>query len=52
MSYGGGGPLGGGGWYQPTGQYGMYPHCGCGSLLLIIGGILIAMGGCLNMFSR
>jgi hypothetical protein len=48
MSFGG--PFGGGGGgFGPRGQYGMYPGCGCGSLFIIIGGLLIAFGGCLNM---
>ena len=50
MSFGpgGGGPFGGGGWYSPQGQYGMYPGCGCGTLFIILGGLLIAFGGCMN----
>jgi hypothetical protein len=47
---GGGGPFGGGGWYSPRGQYGMYPGCGCGTLFIILGGLLIAFGGCINGF--
>ncbi len=54
MSYGGGGgPLFGsggffgraGGDYGPGGSYGVYPTCGCGSLLLILGGLFIVCGG-------
>jgi len=48
MSFGGG-PLGGGGFFNPGGQYGAYPGCGCGSLFIILGGLLIAFGGCMNM---
>ena len=52
------GPLGGGGFFGeggggygfgPQGPYGMWPSCGCGSLLIILGGLLMAFGGCLNM---
>ena len=41
---------GGGGTYGPSGPYGPWPGCGCGSLLIIIGGLIIACGGFLNMF--
>jgi hypothetical protein len=53
------GPLGGGGFFGegggqmgmgPQGPYGMWPSCGCGSLFVILGGLLIAFGGCMNMF--
>jgi len=57
MSSDGGGPLlGSGGFfgrvgdYGPQGQYGAWPSCGCGSLFLIIGGILVACGGFLTFF--
>jgi hypothetical protein len=52
MALGGGGFFGGGGnqWYSPQGPYGMWPGCGCGSLFIILGGLLMAFGGCLNMF--
>ncbi len=54
MALGGGGFFGGGGgnggWYHPGGSYGMWPSCGCGSFIIIIGGLLIAFGGCMNMF--
>jgi len=51
-----GGPLGGGGFfgrasdYSPRGPYGAWPSCGCGSLLLILGGLFVACGGLLTMF--
>jgi hypothetical protein len=51
--FGGGGFFGGGGggnWAAPQGPYGMWPGCGCGSLFIILGGLLISFGGCLNMF--
>ena len=54
MSMGGGG-LGSGGFFGagpgamgglgPQGSYGMYPGCGCSSLLMIIAGILLVMAG-------
>jgi hypothetical protein len=56
--FGGGGDGGGGSWYQPQGPFGprgafgMWPSCGCGSLFIILGGLLIAFGGCVNMFMR
>jgi len=56
MSQGDGPLLGGGGFfgrmneYGPRGPYGAWPSCGCGSLFLIIGGILVACGGFLTMF--
>jgi hypothetical protein len=49
---GGGGDGGGPGWYHPQGQFGMWPSCGCGSIFIILGGLLIAFGGCVNMFMR
>ena len=48
MSTGPGGPFGGGGWYSPQGPYGAWPGCGCGTLFIILGGLLIAFGGCMN----
>lgn len=55
---GGGGPLLGsggffgnwGGDYGPRGPYGAWPGCGCGSLFLILGGLLVACGGFLSLF--
>lgn len=54
MSSGGGPLLGsggffGGGDYGPRGPYGAWPGCGCGSLLIILAGILLVCGGFLNM---
>jgi hypothetical protein len=49
-----GGPLGGGGFFGgagglgPRGPYGAWPGCGCGSLLIIIAGILLVCGGCVS----
>ncbi len=56
MSMGGGPPLGSGGFfgrygdYGPSGPYGVYPSCGCGSLLIILGGIFLVCGGVLSWF--
>jgi hypothetical protein len=52
MSMGPGGLLGGGGWYQPTGPYGAYPTCGCSSVLIILAGILLVLGGCFRMMGQ
>ena len=38
----------GGGWMQPTGQYGAYPGCGCSSVFIILAGILLVFGGLLR----
>lgn len=47
-----GGPMfGGGDYYNPRGPYGPWAGCGCGSLFIILGGILLVIGGCLNMFT-
>jgi len=58
MSSDGGGPLLGGGgffgnWggnYGPSGPYGAWPGCGCSSLFIILGGLLLVFGGCMQMF--
>ncbi len=57
MSSDGGGPLfGSGGFFGnagnwgPSGPHGAWPGCGCGSLLLILGGLFIVCGGFLSMF--
>lgn len=50
-----GGPFGGGGFFGnmgPRGPYGAWPGCGCSSILLILGGILITFAGCLRMFNQ
>ena len=50
-----GGPFGGGGFFGnmgPSGPYGAWPGCGCSSILLILGGILITFAGCLRMFNQ
>jgi hypothetical protein len=71
MSYGrpedyGGGPrepeLGSGGFfgrygdYGPRGPYGAWPGCGCGTLIMILGGMILVCGGFLSylesMFRR
>jgi hypothetical protein len=45
--FGGGG---GGGLFNPSGQFGAWPGCGCGSLFIILGGLLLVFGGCMNLF--
>jgi hypothetical protein len=54
MSFGGmGGPmLGSGGYFQPTGRAGPWMGCGCSSVLMIIGGMILVMSGCLRMFGQ
>lgn len=60
MSTDGGGPMlgsggffgGGGGGMGPRGPFGAWPGCGCGSLLIILAGILLVCGGLLSMFER
>lgn len=49
MSFGPGGLLGGGGYYNPSGAYGPYAGCGCSSLLIILAGVLLVFGGCFRM---
>lgn len=49
MSMGPGPFGGGGGWYQPSGQYGAWPGCGCSSFFIIMAGLLLVFGGCLRM---
>jgi hypothetical protein len=47
------GMLGGGGFFgnemSPQGPHGIWPGCGCGSVLIILAGILLVCGGGLNM---
>ena len=56
MSSDGGPELGSGGFfgrtndYGPRGQYGAWPGCGCGTLIMIVGGIIVVCGGFLSMF--
>ena len=50
--FGGGGFFGGpSGGMGPRGSYGAYPGCGCSSVLIIMAGILMVMGGCARMFN-
>jgi len=57
MSMGGDG-LGGGGFFGrfggmgPGGPYGAWPGCGCGSLIIILAGIMLVCGGCVSLFER
>ena len=55
MSMGGG--LGSGGFFGgqelgPRGSYGLWPSCGCSSVLIVLAGILLVFGGCLRMFGQ
>jgi hypothetical protein len=53
MSSDGGPLLGGGDFFGrmgPRGPYGAWPGCGCGSLLIILAGILLVCGGVLSFF--
>jgi hypothetical protein len=49
------GPLGGGGFfgrtreYGPRGPFGAWPGCGCGALFIIMGVILLVCGGCITV---
>jgi hypothetical protein len=43
------GPLGG---MHPRGSYGIWPSCGCGSLIIILAGILLVCGGCLQLLNQ
>jgi hypothetical protein len=57
MSTGGGGGLFGGMFGQgsqlgPRGPFGAWPGCGCGSLLIILAGMLLVCGGVLNFFGN
>jgi hypothetical protein len=47
--FGSGGFFGGGG-LGPGGPYGAWPSCGCSSLFIILGGLLLVFGGCMQMF--
>jgi hypothetical protein len=58
MSIGNGGPmLGGGGFfgrgasYGPHGPYGVWPGCGCSTLLIILAGMFLVCGGFMRMFN-
>ncbi len=60
MSFGGGG-LGSGGFFGsqggpaglgPRGPYGIWPGCGCSSVVIMIALILLACGGCMRMFGQ
>ena len=57
MSSDGGPELGSGGFfgrtneqYGPRSQYGAWPGCGCGTLIMILGGMIVVCGGFLSMF--
>jgi hypothetical protein len=46
--FGSGGFFGGQGGLGPGGPYGAWPGCGCSSLLIIVGGVLLIFSGCLR----
>ena len=54
--YGNGGGLGGifgrGGPMSPRGQFGIWPGCGCSSLLIIVAGIFLVCAGGLRMIGQ
>ena len=64
MSMGpGGGLFGGGGFFGqgtrqygqqfgPRGPFGPWMGCGCGSIFILLGIVLLACGGCLSMFTQ
>ena len=55
MSYGGGPMLGGGDFFGsmgPRGPYGMWPSCGCSSVLMILAGVLLVCAGVFNIFHQ
>jgi hypothetical protein len=47
-----GGYFGRAGDYGPRGPYGPWPSCGCGSCLIILGGMFIVCGGLLSFLER
>ncbi len=56
MSSDGGPLLGSGGFFGrmgeqmgPSGPHGLWPGCGCGSILIILGGMLLVCGGLLSL---
>ena len=36
--------------WGPRGQFGAWPGCGCGSLIMILAVILLVCGGCVSLF--
>jgi hypothetical protein len=56
--FGGGGsgddPFGGGGFsnFGPRGSFGVWPTCGCSSLLIILAGILLVCGGLMRLMGN
>ena len=49
---GGGGFLGGGDFFNPQGPRGPWMGCGCSSILIVLAGLLLVMGGCLRMVGQ
>jgi len=37
-----------GGEYGPRGPYGAWPGCGCGTLIMILGGMIVVCGGLMS----
>jgi hypothetical protein len=52
MSFGGNTLFGGGQYYQPSGPYGPWGGCGCSSVLIMLAGILLVLGGCARMIGQ
>jgi hypothetical protein len=52
MSFGGNPLFGGGQYYQPSGPYGPWGGCGCSSVLIMLAGILLVLGGCARMIGQ
>ena len=46
---GGGGMFGRAGDYGPRGPAGMWPGCGCGTIIMILAVMLFVCGGCLTV---
>ena len=47
--------LGGGNFFGnagPSGPYGAWPGCGCSSIFIILGGLLLVFGGCFRMLGQ
>jgi hypothetical protein len=49
LGMGGTNPLGA---MHPRGSFGLWPSCGCGSLIIILAGILLVCGGCLQLLNQ
>jgi hypothetical protein len=54
---GGGGGLGGlgpllGNTMHPSGHFGLWPSCGCGSIIMILAVMLFICGGCIKVVGQ